>query len=173
MEEERIATLQQFDITDPYQAKQRSRLLAVKRNVAAQRFPGFDTTIPGLPQRGTLDQQFEELKRWEDEPKLRGSETGQAVAQVLDYIKILEKKSLGRGLSANGWRTSRTMLLERQQLRDFIGQISVSNDDFYVIAQNLLLPLFQERTQFLEDLEYDYDTMLEYGAYLPVQQGEA
>ena len=127
----------------------------------------------GLPQRGTLDQQFEELKRWEDEPKLRGSETGQAVAQVLDYIKILEKKSLGRGLSANGWRTSRTMLLERQQLRDFIGQISVSNDDFYVIAQNLLLPLFQERTQFLEDLEYDYDTMLEYGAYLPVQQGEA
>ena len=173
MEEERIATLQQFDITDPYQAKQRSRLLAVKRNVAAQRFPGFDTTIPGLPQRGTLDQQFDELKRWEDEPKLRGSETGQAVAQVLDYIKILEKKSLGRGLSANGWRTSRTMLLERQQLRDFIGQISVSNDDFYVIAQNLLLPLFQERTQFLEDLEYDYDTMLEYGAYLPVQQGEA
>ena len=173
MEEERIATLQQFDITDPYQAKQRSRLLAVKRNVAAQRFPGFDTTIPGLPQRGTLDQQFEELKRWEDEPKLRGSETGQAVAQVLDYIKILEKKSLGRGLSANGWRTSRTMLLERQQLRDFIGQISISNDDFYVIAQNLLLPLFQERTQFLEDLEYDYDTMNEYGAFLPVQQGEA
>ena len=45
MEEERIATLQQFAITDPYQAKQRSRLLAVKRNVAAQRFPGFDTTI--------------------------------------------------------------------------------------------------------------------------------
>ena len=65
------------------------------------------------------------------------------------------------------------MLLERQQLRDFIGQQSRDNEDFYVIAQNLLLPLFQERTQFLEDLEYDYDTMLEYGAYLPVQQGEA
>ena len=60
-----------------------------------------------------------------------------------------------------------------KQLRDFIGQIAVSNDDFYVIAQNLLLPLFQERTQFLEDLEYDYDTMVEYGAYLPTQQGEA
>ena len=172
MEEERIASLQQFDITDPYQAKQRSRLLAVKRNVAAQRFPGFDTTIPGLPQRGTLDQQYQELQRWKDEPKLRGSDTGKAVAQVLDYIKILEKKSLGRGLSSNGWRTSRTMLLERQQLRDFIGRISLNNDDFYVIAQNLLLPLFQERTQFLEDLEYDYDTMNEYGVYLPVQQGE-
>ena len=173
MEEERISTLTQFDITDPYQAKQRSRLLSLKRNIAAQKYPGFDTTIPGLPQRGTLDAQFEELKRWEDSPKLRKTETGKAVAQVLDYIGILEKKSLGRGLSSNGWRTSRTMLVERQQLRDFIGQISVSNDDFYVIAQNLLLPLFQERTQFLEDLEYDYDTMVEYGAYLPTQQGEA
>ena len=173
MEEERIATLQQFDITDPYQAKQRSRLLAVKRNIAAQRFPGFDTTIPGLPQRGTLDQQFQELKQWKNNTKLNNSDTGKAINQVLDYIQILEKKSLGRGLSANGWRTSRTMLLERQQLRDFIGRISADNDDFYVVAQNLLLPLFQERTQFLEDLEYDYDTMLEYGAYLPIQQGEA
>ena len=173
MEEERIATLQQFDITDPYQAQQRSRLLAVKRNIAAQRFPGFDTTIPGLPQRGTLDQQFQELKQWKNNTKLNKSDTGKAVNQVLDYIQILEKKSLGRGLSADGWRTSRTMLLERQQLRDFIGKMAANNDDFYVIAQNLLLPLFQERTQFLEDLEYDYDTMLEYGAYLPIQQGEA
>ena len=179
MEEERVSTLQQFDITDPYQAKQRSRLLALKRNIAATKYPGFDTTIPGLPQRGTLDQQFQELKRWEDSPKLRKTDTGKAVAQVLDYIGILEKKSLGRGLSSDGWRTSRTMLVERQQLRDFIGQIAVSNDDFYVVAQNLLLPLFQERTQFLEDLEYDYDTMVEYGTYLPtadfnnVQQGEA
>ena len=173
MEEERVASLAQFDITDPYQAKQRSRLLALKRNIAATKYPGFDTTIPGLPQRGTLDAQYEELKNWENSPKLRKTETGKAVAQVLDYIAILEKKSLGKGLSSNGWRTSRTMLVERQQLRDFIGQIAVSNDDFYVIAQNLLLPLFQERTQFLEDLEYDYDTMVEYGAYLPTQQGEA
>lgn len=173
MEEERVASLAQFDITDPYQAKQRSRLLALKRNIAATKYPGFDTSIPGLPQRGTLDAQYEELKNWENSPKLRNTETGKAVAQVLDYIEILEKKSLGKGLSSNGWRTSRTMLVERQQLRDFIGQIAVSNDDFYVIAQNLLLPLFQERTQFLEDLEYDYDTMVEYGAYLPTQQGEA
>ena len=173
MEEERVASLQQFDITDPYQAKQRSRLLALKRNIAATKYPGFDTTIPGLPQRGTLDAQYQELQNWEKSPKLSKTETGKAVAQVLDYIAILEKKSLSRGLSSNGWRTSRTMLVERQQLRDFIGQIAVSNDDFYVIAQNLLLPLFQERTQFLEDLEYDYDTMVEYGAYLPTQQGEA
>jgi len=64
-------------------------------------------------------------------------------------------------------------LFERQQLREYIAKQARDNDDFYVIAQNLLLPLFQERTQFLEDLEYDYDTMVEYGAYLPVQQGEA
>ena len=173
MENKRVQTLQQFDITDPFQAKQRQRILAVHRATMQQRLPGFGSTIPGLPQRGTLDDQFKELSNWEKNSKLKNTDTGKAVIQVLDYIKILEKKSLGRGLSSAGWRTSRTMLLERQQLRDFIGQQSRNNDDFYVIAQNLLLPLFQERTQFLEDLEYDYDTMLEYGAYLPVQQGEA
>ena len=84
-----------------------------------------------------------------------------------DFIDTLEKRALVVGLSKEGWKTSRTMLKERQQLRDTIGMLINKNPDFQILAERVLLPLFQERTDFLEDLQYDYDTLNEYGVYLP------
>ena len=84
-----------------------------------------------------------------------------------NFIDTLEKRALVVGLSKEGWKTSRTMLKERQQLRDTIGMLINKNPDFQILAERVLLPLFQERTDFLEDLQYDYDTLNEYGVYLP------
>ena len=76
------------------------------------------------------------------------------------------------GLSKNGWKTSRGMLGHRQRLRDIIGRLINNNPEFSIISERLLLPLFQERYDFLEDLQYDYDTLKEYGSYLPKELTE-
>jgi hypothetical protein len=167
MEEKRIATLQTYDITDPYQNAERNRSLALERDIARNKFPGFDSTVPGLPQTATLDMQFEELKRWKDSPKLMSTQVGKDLSNVLTMIKTLEKRSIRNGLSKDGWKTSRIMVGDRQKLRDMIGTIINRNPDFQVLAERVLLPLFQERMDFLEDLQYDYDTLKEYGVYLP------
>jgi len=167
MEEKRVSTLQTYDITDPYQNLVRNRELAFHRDLAKQKFPGFDATVPGLPQTSTLEMQYEELKDWKNSPKLSATPVGKDLQVVFSLINTLEKRSLRAGLSKNGWRTSRTLLKERQQLRDLIGTLINSNPDFQVVAERVLLPLFQERTDFLEDLQYDYDTLKEYGVYLP------
>ena len=167
MENARVQTLQQFDITDPYQNIIRSRTLSIKRDIARAKFPGFDATIPGLPQTATLDQQYQEIKKWSTDPKAKNTQVGKDVKNVLNYISNLEKVALNNGLSADGWRTSRTFFQQRQNLREYIGKLAAKNSDFFLIAERLLLPLFQERTDFLEDLEYDYDTLMEYGIYLP------
>ena len=167
MEEKRISTLQTYDITDPYQNLMRNRELAFNRDLARQKFPGFDSTVPGLPQTSTLEMQYEELKTWKNSDKLSSTPVGKDLLVVFGLINTLEKRSLKAGLSKNGWRTSRTLLRERQQLRDLIGTLINSNPDLQVVAERVLLPLFQERTDFLEDLQYDYDTLKEYGVYLP------
>ena len=167
MEEKRISTLQTYDITDPYQNLMRNRELAFNRDIARQKFPGFDSTVPGLPQTSTLEMQYEELKTWKNSDKLSSTPVGKDLLVVFGLINTLEKRSLKAGLSKNGWRTSRTLLRERQQLRDLIGTLINKNPDFQVVAERVLLPLFQERTDFLEDLQYDYDTLKEYGVYLP------
>jgi hypothetical protein len=111
--------------------------------------------------------QYEELKQWKNSDKLSSTPVGKDLLVVFGLINTLEKRSLKAGLSKNGWRTSRTLLRERQQLRDLIGTLINKNPDFQVVAERVLLPLFQERTDFLEDLQYDYDTLKEYGVYLP------
>lgn len=167
MEEKRVSTLQTYDITDPYQNQMREREMALFRDIARSKYPGFDSTIPGLPQTSTLDMQFEELKRWEKSRTLSQTPVGKDLRVVLGFINTLEKRALNVGLSKEGWKTSRTMLKERQQLRDTIGMLINKNPDFQILAERVLLPLFQERTDFLEDLQYDYDTLNEYGVYLP------
>mgnify|MGYP005990321481 FL=1 len=167
MEEKRVSTLQTYDITDPYQNQMREREMALFRDIARSKYPGFDSTIPGLPQTSTLDMQFEELKRWEKSRTLSQTQVGKDLRVVLGFINTLEKRALNVGLSKEGWKTSRTMLKERQQLRDTIGMLINKNPDFQILAERVLLPLFQERTDFLEDLQYDYDTLNEYGVYLP------
>ncbi len=167
MEEKRVSTLQTYDITDPYQNQMREREMALFRDIARSKYPGFDSTIPGLPQTSTLDMQFEELKRWEKSRTLSQTPVGKDLRVVLGFINTLEKRALNVGLSKEGWKTSRTMLKERQQLRDTIGMLINKNPDFQILAERVLLPLFQERTDFLEDLQYDYDTLKEYGVYLP------
>jgi hypothetical protein len=141
--------------------------MALSRDIARSKFPGFDSTIPGLPQTSTLDMQFEELKNWEKSRTLSQTAVGKDLRVVLGFIDTLEKRALVVGLSKEGWKTSRTMLKERQQLRDTIGMLINKNPDFQILAERVLLPLFQERTDFLEDLQYDYDTLNEYGVYLP------
>lgn len=167
MEEKRVSTLQTYDITDPYQNLIRNRELQFFRDSARKKYPGFDSSIPGLPQTATLEMQYEELQTWTRSRKLSATPVGKDLRTVFSLIKTLEKKSLNAGLSKDGWRTSRTMLSERQQLRDMIGMLINKNADFQLVAERVLLPLFQERTDFLEDLQYDYDTLKEYGVYLP------
>jgi len=167
MEEKRVSTLQTYDINDPYQNLMREREMTFFRDVARNKYPGFDSTIPGLPQTATLEMQYEELKDWKNNRKLSQSNVGRDLRIVFGMINTLEKRSLNAGLSRDGWRTSRSMLKERQQLRDTIGRLINKNADFQLVAERVLLPLFQERTDFLEDLQYDYDTLKEYGVYLP------
>ena len=167
MEEKRVSTLQTYDITDPYQNLIREREMAFFRDIARSKFPGFDSTIPGLPQTATLEMQYQELQDWEKNRKLATSPVGKDLRVVFSMINTLEQRALNSGLSKNGWRTSRSMLKERQQLRDTIGMLINKNPDFQLVAERVLLPLFQERTDFLEDLQYDYDTLKEYGVYLP------
>ena len=171
MENARVQTLQQFDITDPYQNLIRTRELSIRRDIARSKFPGFDSTIPGIPQTATLDQQYREIKQWASDPKAANTPVGKDVKNVLNYINNLEKVALQQGLSADGWRTSRSFFGQRQKLRQYVGKLAAKNSDFFLIAERLLLPLFQERTDFLEDLEYDYDTLMEYGIYLPKDAG--
>jgi hypothetical protein len=167
MEEKRVSTLQTYDINDPYQNLMREREMTFYRDVARNKYPGFDSTIPGLPQTATLEMQYEELKDWKNSRKLSQSNVGRDLRIVFGMINTLEKRALNAGLSRDGWRTSRSMLKERQQLRDTIGRLINKNTDFQLVAERVLLPLFQERTDFLEDLQYDYDTLKEYGVYLP------
>jgi len=167
MEEKRVSSLETYNIADPYQNELRNRFMTLQRDIARERFPGFDSTVPGIPQTATLDMQFTEIKKWRNNPKLNNSPVGRDVRVVLNRIDKLEDLSKTMGLSKNGWKTSRSMLQQRQDLRDLIGNLINNNPDFSLIAERLLLPLFQERYDFLEDLEYDYDTMKEYGAFLP------
>ena len=115
--------------------------------------------------------QYEELKNWKNSRKLSQTNVGKDLRVVFGMIDTLEKRSLNSGLSRDGWRTSRSMLKERQQLRDMIGKLINKNPDFQLVAERVLLPLFQERIDFLEDLQYDYDTLKEYGVYLPQLPG--
>ena len=171
MEEKRVSTLQTYDINDPYQNLMRQREMTFYRDVARNKYPGFDSTIPGLPQTATLEMQYEELKNWKNSRKLSQTNVGKDLRVVFGMIDTLEKRSLNSGLSRDGWRTSRSMLKERQQLRDMIGKLINKNPDFQLVAERVLLPLFQERIDFLEDLQYDYDTLKEYGVYLPQLPG--
>lgn len=77
------------------------------------------------------------------------------------------KKSFAEGLSKDGWRTSRRYIKERKFIRDQIAQMTLRNDDFYFIAQRVLLPYIQERQDFVEDLVYNEEVFKEYGMYLP------
>lgn len=45
--------------------------------------------------------------------------------------------------------------------------MTLRNDDFYFIAQRVLLPYIQERQDFVEDLVYNEEVFKEYGMYLP------
>ena len=172
MEEKRITTLQTYDITDPYQNALRTKQLQLDRDIARLKYPGFDSTVPGLPQTATLDMQFDEIQRWSNSPKMSATAVGRDVEVVLGVIKRLEEESVSMGLSKDGWKTSRGMLGHRQRLRDIIGRLINNNPEFSIISERLLLPLFQERYDFLEDLQYDYDTLKEYGSYLPKELTE-
>ena len=167
MEEKRQTTLQTYDITDPYQNALRNEAMKLERDVARIKYPGFDSTVPGLPQTATLDMQFNEIKQWKNSRKLRATPVGRDVQIVLQQIELLEQLAINNGLSKDGWKSSRSMVGNRQQLRDLIGKLINKNPEFTIISERLLLPLFQERYDFLEDLQYDYDTLKEYGAYLP------
>ena len=82
---------------------------------------------------------------------------------------IFSKKSFAEGLSKDGWRTSRKYIKERRFIRDQIAQLTLQNDDFYFVAQRVLLPYIEERKDFVEDLIYDQDVFAEYGMYLPLE----
>lgn len=167
LESERIRSLEFFDISKPDQNKQRNRYLALKQLDAREMFPGFDQPIVGLPTTINVELQVKELQNWKNEPKLGGTQVGKDVQRILTLFDVFGKKSFAEGLSKDGWRTSRRYIKERKFIRDQIAQMTLRNDDFYFIAQRVLLPYIQERQDFVEDLVYNEEVFKEYGMYLP------
>ena len=111
MEEKRITTLQTYDITDPYQNALRTKQLQLDRDIARLKYPGFDSTVPGLPQTATLDMQFDEIQRWSNNPKMSATAVGRDVEVVLGVIKRLEEESVSMGLSKYGWKLGLAIFL--------------------------------------------------------------
>lgn len=167
MENKRLQSLELFDINDPLQNKKRNRFLALQQLDARERFPGFDQTIVGLPATINVDLQIKELEKWADEPKLANTKVGKDVATILQLFELFETKGYSEGLSKDGWKTSRKFIRERKFIRDRIAQLVMNNDDFYFIAQRVLLPYIEERKDFVEDIIYDEEVFKEYGMYLP------
>ena len=167
MENKRLQSLELFDINDPLQNKKRNRFLALQQLDARERFPGFDQTIVGLPATINVDLQIKELEKWADEPKLANTKVGKDVATILQLFELFETKGYSEGLSKDGWKTSRKFIKERKFIRDRIAQLVMNNDDFYFIAQRVLLPYIEERKDFVEDIIYDEEVFKEYGMYLP------
>ena len=167
MENKRLQSLELFDINDPLQNKKRNRFLALQQLDARERFPGFDQTIVGLPATINVELQIKELEKWADEPKLANTKVGKDVATILQLFELFETKGYSEGLSKDGWKTSRKFIKERKFIRDRIAQLVMNNDDFYFIAQRVLLPYIEERKDFVEDIIYDEEVFKEYGMYLP------
>ena len=169
MENKRQQSLELFNINVPNQNKQRNRFLALQQLQARDKFPGYDQTIVGLPATINTELQVEELRKWADEPKLGNTKVGKDLVKILNLFDIFSKKSFAEGLSKDGWRTSRKYIKERRFIRDQIAQLTLQNDDFYFVAQRVLLPYIEERKDFVEDLIYDQDVFAEYGMYLPLE----
>ena len=169
MENKRQQSLELFNINVPNQNKQRNRFLALQQLQARDKFPGYDQTIVGLPATINTELQVEELRKWADEPKLSNTKVGKDLVKILNLFDIFSKKSFAEGLSKDGWRTSRKYIKERRFIRDQIAQLTLQNDDFYFVAQRVLLPYIEERKDFVEDLIYDQDVFAEYGMYLPLE----
>ena len=167
MENKRLQSLELFNINDPLQNKKRNRFLALQQLDARERFPGFDQTIVGLPATINVELQIKELEKWADEPKLANTKVGKDVATILQLFELFETKGYSEGLSKDGWKTSRKFIRERKFIRDRIAQLVMNNDDFYFIAQRVLLPYIEERKDFVEDIIYDEEVFKEYGMYLP------
>ena len=169
MENKRQQSLELFNINVPNQNKQRNRFLALQQLQARDKFPGYDQTIVGLPATINTELQVEELRKWADEPKLGNTKVGKDLVKILNLFDIFSKKAFAEGLSKDGWRTSRRYIKERRFIRDQIAQLTLQNDDFYFVAQRVLLPYIEERKDFVEDLIYDQDVFAEYGMYLPLE----
>ena len=167
MENKRLQSLELFNINDPLQNKKRNRFLALQQLDARERFPGFDQTIVGLPATINVELQIKELEKWADEPKLANTKVGKDVATILQLFELFETKGYSEGLSKDGWKTSRKFIRERKFIRDRIAQLVMNNDDFYFIAQRVLLPYIEDRKDFVEDIIYDEEVFKEYGMYLP------
>ena len=169
MENKRQQSLELFNINVPNQNKQRNRFLALQQLQARDKFPGFDQAIVGLPTTINTELQVEELRKWSEEPKLSNTKVGKDLVKILNLFDIFSKKAFAEGLSKDGWRTSRRYIKERRFIRDQIAQLTLQNDDFYFVAQRVLLPYIEERKDSVEDLIYDQDVFAEYGMYLPME----
>lgn len=167
MENQRIQSLEIFNINDPQQNRKRNRYLALQQINAREMFPGYDQAIVGLPATVNVELQVEELGKWANEPKLSNTRVGQDIKRILSLFDLFSKKSFAEGYSKDGWRSSRKYIKERKFLRDEIAKLTMRNDDFYFVAQRVLLPYIAERQDFLEDMVYDENVYAEYGMYLP------
>ncbi len=163
-------SLETFDITDPRQARARNQFLAISDDEARVRFPGYGSPIPGVMQSAGTEQAVDELKTWDQNAKLSGTDTGKGLDIFFSEVTRLEQKSLAAGLTKDGWRSSRQFFRERQQLRETVSGIINKYPDFYLVYERVLNNWFSEPVRFLEDLQYDQEVMEQYGYMLPTEE---
>lgn len=163
-------SLETFDITDPRQSRARNQFLAISDDEARLRFPGYGSPIPGVMQSAGTEQAVQELKTWQQNAKLAGTDTGKGLDIFFSEVTRLEQKALAAGLTKDGWRSSRQFFRERQQLRNTVSGIINKYPDFYLVYERVLNNWFSEPTRFLEDLQYDQEVMEQYGYMLPTEE---
>lgn len=99
--------------------EQRNAYLRAVRSQLMAFFPGYNTTIEGLPERASIDDKILELYNWQNDERLASSETGQALSQYLaerDKVIALTMSQLGY-TSPTGWRNGKRAAQYRAYLK--------------------------------------------------------
>lgn len=130
----------------------RNAYLRSVRSGLMQMFPGYNTTIEGLPERAGTDDKIAELYRWSADSRLAESETGQAVALYLaerDKVIRLSQTQLGY-TSDVGFRTGKRADMYRRRLRMFGDQLVTQYPTFEYVWSQVLLPEIDEPQSSLQ-----------------------
>jgi hypothetical protein len=109
-------------------------------------FPGYGNPIAGTPTKPSLDQQIEELYRWENDIRLSDSEPGQALLKYLtlrDQIIRLTQTRLGY-TSDVGFRSGKLAALYRRQLRATGASLIEQYPEFLALWQQILARELEE-----------------------------
>jgi transposase len=139
--------------------------LRFMRHWIMDRFPGYKQPIPGAPQKYSLDMKIRELRqewlgqdqgyywegsiKWEGdmtggEPRLRESETGQALQLWFKAVDSMETRALNKGLTPGGLWTAKMTIPEREILRRYAAHLMERYPEFTFLYRMVLEHQFTE-----------------------------